>query len=177
MALRLAYLTLVRVLGWLALLARSDAAKDAEILTRRDEVAVLRSANPHCSRIPSSPWSFMALLASTTPGFLGGGGRRSPRSPKPRTATHSDDDPSTGRARQEHAQQVAGVAELARPFGPVGTGEGLMQPRGTTPSRPCSRVGRRIGQRGRHLTALYGFIPVGESTTARKGDQGWPQLI
>jgi putative transposase len=55
-------LTLVRVLGWLALLARSDAAKDAEILTRRDEVAVLRRANPHCSRTSSSPWPFMALL-------------------------------------------------------------------------------------------------------------------
>ena len=32
MALRLAYLTLARVLSWLALLARSDADKDAEIL-------------------------------------------------------------------------------------------------------------------------------------------------
>src|SRR4029079_5601969 len=37
---------LVRVLSWLALLARSDTAKDAEILTLRHEVAVLRRTNP-----------------------------------------------------------------------------------------------------------------------------------
>jgi len=36
----------VRVLSWLALLARSNTAKDAEILTLRHEVAVLRRANP-----------------------------------------------------------------------------------------------------------------------------------
>jgi hypothetical protein len=33
-ALRLAYLVLGRVLSWLALLARSDAAKNAEILAK-----------------------------------------------------------------------------------------------------------------------------------------------
>ena len=46
MAFGLAYLLLVRVLGWLALLARSDAAKDVEILVLRHEVAVLRRNNP-----------------------------------------------------------------------------------------------------------------------------------
>jgi hypothetical protein len=53
-------LTLARVLSWLALLARSDAAKDVEILVLRHEVAVLRRHNPR----PALTWVDRALLSA-----------------------------------------------------------------------------------------------------------------
>ena len=60
MALRLAYLMLARVLSWLALLARTDAAKDVEILVLRHEVAMLRRHTPR----PGLTWVDRALLSA-----------------------------------------------------------------------------------------------------------------
>jgi putative transposase len=56
----LVYLMLARVLSWLALLARSDAAKDVEILALRHEVAVLRRTNSR----PTLTWLDRAMLSA-----------------------------------------------------------------------------------------------------------------
>src|SRR5918994_4472835 len=51
---------LVRMLSWLALLARSDAAKEIEILTLRHEVAVLRRTNTR----PAMTWLDRPVLSA-----------------------------------------------------------------------------------------------------------------
>ncbi|WP_366916519.1 helix-turn-helix domain-containing protein [Streptomyces sp.] len=57
---RLLYRILVQMLSWLVLLARSSASKDVEILALRQEVSVLRRANPK----PRIGWSDRAVLAA-----------------------------------------------------------------------------------------------------------------
>jgi len=59
-SLRLLYLIFVQFCGWLVLLGRSSASKNAELLVLRHEVAVLHRTNPR----PRLDWADRAILAA-----------------------------------------------------------------------------------------------------------------
>jgi Integrase core domain len=57
------YLIFIRVAEWIALLARSAASKDAEILVLRQEIAVLRRNSPR----PRPDWADRAVIPPRSP--------------------------------------------------------------------------------------------------------------
>jgi hypothetical protein len=79
--LRFAYLAALRVFGWLALLARSDRAKDVEILLPRHQVAVLQRQ----VKTPRLSWADRAILAALARLLPAGHLRRLPLVISPRT--------------------------------------------------------------------------------------------
>ena len=121
MTLRFAYLIALRMLGWLALLARSYLAKDAEILNLRRQIAVLQR-HVKASR-PS--WADRAILSALARLLSHRHRSRLHLIVSPRTLLrwHADIDPAPSRHGQTWRRFLATQAHtmLAADFFPVDT--------------------------------------------------------
>jgi putative transposase len=126
-SLRLAYLAVLRVSGWLALLARSDRAKDAEILILRHQVAVLQRQ----VEAPRLSWADRAVLAALAR-LLPGSQLRLIVSPRTVLRWHAD----LVRWRWTFPRRAPGAAPDWAVGAVAGAGDGPRQPVMGLPAHP-----------------------------------------
>ena len=166
-----------KLLGWMVLRARSDTAKEIEILVLRHQLAVLQRRTPR----PRMSWTDRALIAALT--------RLLPSPPTPRAARHPGHDPAlappTRRPPLDHpARPARSTRHPRRPPRP-GRAPGHREPHLGLPTHPRRTRRPRLPDRRLHRledpeqrrhrpVAAPSRTDLGASSCARRRTRSWP---
>ncbi|WP_211369787.1 hypothetical protein [Nonomuraea turkmeniaca] len=167
MALRLLYLIVLRVFGWIVLLTRSQASKDMEILVLRHQLSVLRRQ----VGAPRPSWADRAILSALARLLPRHGRHRLFVTPRTLLRWHAD----LVKRRWPYPGRAPGRPPIRRTIRAL-----VLQMAGENPTWGYRRIAGEVAGPGRKVSpaTVWAILrKAGIDPAPRRGDQTWAQFL